>query len=72
MRASAEAPAQHRREVRNAIRTLQAMPPAARQRQIESGIYSNFSPSEQLLLKNVSLSSQTRTATASSAAQRGM
>ena len=72
MRASAEAPAEHRREVRNAIRTLQAMPPAARQRQIESGVYSSFSPSEQLLLRNVSLSSQTRTATTSSAAQRGM
>ena len=72
MRTSLQAPEQHRREVRNAIRTLQAMPPAARQRQIESGVYSRFSPSEQLLLKNVSLSSQTRSASAPNSPQRGM
>jgi hypothetical protein len=44
---------QHRREVQNAIRTLQAMPPAARQRQINSGVYSSFSPSEREMLKTV-------------------
>jgi hypothetical protein len=44
---------QHRREVQNAIRTLQAMPPAARERQINSGVYSSFSPSERQMLKTV-------------------
>jgi hypothetical protein len=53
-RAAQQATEQHRREVQNAIRTLQAMPPAARQRQIGSGLYSSFSPSERELLKTVS------------------
>ena len=52
-RAAVRAPAQHRREVQNAIRTLQAMPPAARERQINSGVYSSFSPSERQMLKTV-------------------
>ncbi len=52
-RTAVEAPVQHRREVQNAIRTLQAMPPAARQRQIDSGVYSSFSPSEREMLKTV-------------------
>jgi hypothetical protein len=42
-----------RQEVRNVIQALQAMPPDARQRQIESGRYSNFSPEEQELLERV-------------------
>ena len=45
--------AQPRPEVRNAIRTLQAMPPAARQRQIDSGMYSSFSPQERQMLRTV-------------------
>jgi hypothetical protein len=53
-RAAQHEPEQHRREVQNAIRTLQAMPPAARQRQIDSGLYSSFSPSEREMLKTVS------------------
>ncbi len=43
-----------RPEVQNAIRALRAMPPDARQRQIDSGRYSNFSPEERELLSNVS------------------
>lgn len=40
-----------RPEVQNVIRALRAMPPAARQRQIESGRYSNLSPQELELVK---------------------
>ena len=55
IRTAVQPPAQqHRREVQNAIRTLQAMPPAARERQINSGVYSSFSPSERAMLKTVS------------------
>ncbi len=55
IRTAVQSPAQqHRREVQNAIRTLQTMPPAARQRQINSGVYSSFSPSERAMLKTVS------------------
>jgi hypothetical protein len=32
--------------VQNVIRALRAMPPAARERQLASGRYSNFSPQE--------------------------
>ena len=39
-----------RREVQNVILALRAMPPDARQRQIDSGRYSNFSPEEINLL----------------------
>ena len=54
IRTAVQSPAQqHRREVQNAIRTLQAMPPAARERQINSGVYSSFSPSERAMLKTV-------------------
>jgi hypothetical protein len=35
-----------RPEVQNVIRALRAMPPAARQRQIDSGRYSNLTPKE--------------------------
>jgi hypothetical protein len=52
-RTAVQSPDQHRLEVQNAIRTLQAMPPAARQRQIESGVYSSFSPSERQMLRTV-------------------
>jgi len=45
--------AQPRSEVRNAIRTLRAMPPAARQRQIESGAYNSFTPAEREMLRTV-------------------
>jgi len=41
-----------RREVQNVILALRAMPPDARQRQIDSGRYSNFSPEERELLNN--------------------
>lgn len=40
-----------RQEVRNVIEALQAMPPDARRRQIESGRYRDFSPEEQELLR---------------------
>ena len=46
-----------RPEVRNVIRALQAMPPEARQRQIESGRYRNLAPEEQELIKRVALTS---------------
>ena len=35
-----------RPEVQNVIRALRAMPPAARQRQLDSGRYSNLTPAE--------------------------
>jgi hypothetical protein len=35
-----------RPEVQNVIRALRAMPPAARQREIDSGRYSNLTPQE--------------------------
>jgi hypothetical protein len=40
-----------RPEVQNVIRALRAMPPAARQRQIDSGRYSNLSSQELELVK---------------------
>jgi len=43
-----------RREVQNALNVLRGMPPASRQRWIDSGRYSSFSPEERDLLKHVS------------------
>jgi hypothetical protein len=40
-----------RPQARNVMRALLAMPPEARQRQVESGRYSNFSPEEQELFR---------------------
>jgi hypothetical protein len=40
-----------RPQARNVMRALQAMPPEARRRQVESGRYSNFSPEEQELFR---------------------
>jgi len=42
-----------RKEVQNAIRALRKMPPYARQREIDRGRYSNFSPEERELLRSV-------------------
>ena len=39
--------------VENVIRALEAMPPEARRRQIESGRYSNLTPAEQELVRRV-------------------
>jgi len=41
-----------RKEVQNVILALRAMPPDARQRQIDSGRYTNFSPEEIELLRS--------------------
>ena len=41
-----------RPEVQNVIRALRAMPPQARQQQIDSGRYSNLSPQEMKLVRN--------------------
>jgi len=41
-----------RPEVQNVIRALRAMPPQARQQQIDSGQYSNLSPQEMKLVRN--------------------
>jgi hypothetical protein len=43
-----------RKEVQNVILALRAMPPDARQRQIDSGRYSNFSPEEIDLVRSSS------------------
>jgi hypothetical protein len=45
-------PADRRQAVRNAIETLRAMPPQVRQREIESGRFSQFSPQERQVLNN--------------------
>jgi hypothetical protein len=50
---NAEQFAGQRREVQNVIQALQAMPPEAQRRQIESGRYSNFSPEELDLLRSM-------------------
>jgi hypothetical protein len=42
-----------RRPVQNVIRAFRAMPPEARQRQIDSGRYSNFSAEERELLNKI-------------------
>lgn len=53
-----------RRQAQNAIRTLRAMPPAARERWMASGKYDNLSTEEREALKNISderaLTEQTR------------
>ncbi len=41
-----------RREVLNAMRALHEMPPFAREREIEHGRYSHFSPEERDMLRN--------------------
>jgi Protein of unknown function (DUF3106) len=38
--------------VRNAIQSLRTMPPAARQRALESGRFNQFSPQERQILNN--------------------
>lgn len=43
-----------RQAVRNAIESLRAMPPGARQREIESGRFSQFSPQERQILSGAS------------------
>jgi len=40
-----------RPEVQNVVRALRAMPPEARQRQLESGRYSNLSPQEMKVVR---------------------
>ena len=45
-------PPDRRQAVRNAIETLRAMPPQVRQREIESGRFSQFSPQERQVLNN--------------------
>jgi hypothetical protein len=41
------------REVLNAARALREMPPYARQREIDSGRYSHFSPDQRAQLRNL-------------------
>jgi hypothetical protein len=41
-----------RREVLNAMRALHEMPPFAREREIDYGRYSHFSPEEREMLRN--------------------
>lgn len=43
-----------RQAVRNAIESLRAMPPAAREREIDSGRFSQFSPQERQILSGAS------------------
>lgn len=45
-------PQDRKHAVRSAIDTLRAMPPQARQREIESGRFSQFSPDEKQILNN--------------------
>jgi len=45
-------PADRKHAVRSAIESLRAMPPAARQREIESGRFSQFSPQEKQILND--------------------
>jgi hypothetical protein len=47
-------PADRRQAVKNAIESLRAMPPAARQRELESGRFSEFSPQEREILNGAS------------------
>jgi len=62
-RTVATADAAQRQEVRNVIRALQAMPPEARRRQVESGRYRNLAPEEQELVRRVALTSSSVVAT---------
>ena len=50
--AAEPASAAPRREVLNAMRALHEMPPFAREREIEHGRYSHFSPEEREMLRN--------------------
>ena len=50
--AAEPATAAPRREVLNAMRALHEMPPFAREREIEHGRYSHFSPEEREMLRN--------------------
>jgi len=47
-------PPDRRQAVRNAIESLRAMPPDARQREIQSGRFSQFSPQERQILNGAS------------------
>jgi hypothetical protein len=47
-------PPERRQAVRNAIQALRAMPPGAREREIQSGRFSQFSPQERQLLNDAS------------------
>lgn len=47
-------PPDRRQAVHNAIQTLRAMPPDARQREIQSGRFSQFSPQERQVLNDAS------------------
>jgi len=47
-------PSERRQAVRSALETLRAMPPGARQREIESGRFSQFSPQERNILNGAS------------------
>jgi len=51
-------PSRVRPAVRNVIQALRAMPPDARERQLNSGRYDSFSPEERELLNNASQSPQ--------------
>lgn len=42
-----------RQEVQSAMRALREMPPFAREREIETGRYSHFSPEERELLRSI-------------------
>jgi len=45
-------PPDRQQAVRNAIESLRTMPPDARQRAVESGRFSQFSPQERQILNN--------------------
>jgi hypothetical protein len=47
-------PPERRQAVKNAIETLRAMPPSARQREIDSGHFSQFSSQEREILSGAS------------------
>lgn len=51
--ASAASSAAPRREVLNAMQALREMPPFAREREIDYGRYSHFSPEERELLRKL-------------------
>jgi hypothetical protein len=52
-RATPQADAPHRPEMQKALQRLREMPPYARQREIDFGRYSNFSPEERELLRSL-------------------
>jgi hypothetical protein len=51
-RAAAQADAPLRPEVQKALQRLREMPPFAREREIETGRYRQFSPEEKQILRN--------------------